>query len=219
MDSKEKIPNNVKNLLDINSDTFEGIMCDLAAMYKTGKFNMVFAGSASNILLSNEDAELMSKKYNLAPVKLYESLYAIVGAFHYLLFKEADQVSAMLSPADRENFSKKVQKISEMLAKYPSINQSFLISNTSKIPFYNALAWDAVIKVFHSPEDFATDIPIHPLGTIQLQLWDPRESPPEPVTCNFNIGLKEVENMIRLLEDLRLALTNLQNLEISKKDE
>jgi hypothetical protein len=53
-----------------------------------------------------------------------------------------------------------------------------------------------------------------PVGRIQIQVEDPAKMPPESTAIEFEIGLKDVENMIKSLEDLRKALSNLENAKI-----
>ena len=140
-----------------------------------------------------------------------------MNCVHNVLFDEVEEVSQVLSDANRKELKDKVKVVSEMLNNNPNIRNTFYIANSTKLPVYNSINWEAEMKVFHSPHESLKEIPMIPAGRISVELWNPNSSPPEPIVTVFDIGLKDVENMIKSLDDFRKALVNLESLELVNK--
>ena len=62
MASNEKLPTNLKILLEMKNELFEKLVADIQEMYRNGRFKMTFIESAFNMSLPNEDQELLMKK-------------------------------------------------------------------------------------------------------------------------------------------------------------
>jgi hypothetical protein len=214
MESKEKVPTALKDILEIRQDLFERMASDAYEMYKKGRFRMVFYGPVFHMAIPKEDEEILVEKYKVSNKQLAKFLRSYLFCIHHVLTNEVNVVSEMLSENDAKNFRKKINVVTGIIEKDSTIRNSYYIYSLSKIPFFSGVNWEAEIKVFYSPQEYLTKPPKLPVGRIQIQVEDPAKMPPESTAIEFEIGLKDVENMIKSLEDLRKALSNLENAKI-----
>ena len=214
MKSTKEMPKGVKILLEIRQELFGKIVHDLSEMYTKGRFSMAFVGSAFRSSFSKEEEDILLQKYKLSRSKLYEIIYAFIYCVHWVLSNEVEEVSKKLSATDAQEFQKRIKLVSEVIEKDTSIKNSYYVYNLSKSPFFSKMEWEAGIKVFHSPQEYIKEPPRVPAGRVKIELDDPKTVPPETLSFAFEISLRDVENMIKSLEDFRKALVNLENVEI-----
>lgn len=207
--SKKRLSETMKTLLQTKQEVFEKLVLDFHELYKLGRFTMVFVGPGASAGISEEDERVLIKKYDLSKRKLSDIITSILSCVHFVLFDEVEAVSSRLEKKDSENFKKKASFISQIVERDPAIKNSFYAYSSSKIPFYAGMDWEAEIKVFHSPHDYLAKLPTLPIGRIQIHTLSSKEYPPKGDSVEFEITLKDVENLIRYLGDLRKALENL----------
>jgi hypothetical protein len=215
--STKAIPENIKTLLGIERNHFEKLVDDAFEMYRKGRFKMMFRGSAYAMSISDRDLELLVEKYKKSIQKVDEGLYSILLCIHFILFDEVNEMSSMLSESAAKELRERIKIVSELLDKDSSIKSSFYTYSLSKIPFFADLSWEAEIKVFNSPHDYLENPPETVSGRIEIGVLNPIKKLPEPSSFVFEISLKDVQNMINSLENLRKALENLENAKVVQK--
>lgn len=210
----KKTPNSIKDLIEIKQELFEKFVSDAHNLYKEGRLKMLLIGPAFNMKITREDEDWLAEKYKVSLREIDNLFYAFLRCIHFVLSNEVEEIVRMLPATSAEAFRNRIQVVSEVLEKDDTIKNSFYLYNLSKIPFFADIRWEADFKVFHSPQEYLAKLPCVSVGRIRIDLEDPAKMPPESIAFTFEISLRDVENMIKSLEDLRKALRNLENAKV-----
>ena len=214
MKLSKEIPDGIKNLLEIEQGLFEKLSKDAYELYKKGLFKMLFAGSAFTLTIPNREEQLLAEKYKVSVEQINDFFYSFLYCIHFLLSDEVDEFSKLLPATSAKVFREKMKVVSEIVEKDSALRNSFHLYNSSKIPFFSDISWEAGIKVFYSSQEHVATPPQVPAGRIKIALEEPVRTPPKSLAFTFEISLKDVESMIAALEDLRKALKNLEDAKI-----
>jgi len=217
MSDKEDETTDLKILLGMKQETFQNVMTDVHELYRQGRINFFLIGARGNVVTDEECAKLLAEKYKLPREELYDIEMAILACIHFVLYDEVESVAKSLSEKEAKSFNDKIGFIAQIMKKDDTIRKTFLLRNLSKMAFFRAIEWEAEMKVFSSPNQFLEKIPVLPVGRVRIHLYERRDYPPNTKTIEFEISLKDVENVIKYLEDLRKALKNLETVEIVPK--
>jgi hypothetical protein len=214
---KKEIPSNLRRLLEMKQETFEKFVADFHEFYKQGRINFRVIGASGNVDSQLETMKLLAEKYKLSESRVHRIEVAILACIHFLLYDEVDRISKLLPDDVVKNFTDKIECVAQMMQKDDTIRNSFLMRCMSKMSFYGEVEWEAEMKIFSSPNQFLPKVPIVPVGRVRLITLDPTTYPPRRRANQFEMSLKDVENMIRDLGDLQRALKNLETVEVVPK--
>ena len=217
MSSSQKLSTNIRNFIETKKDILEELTSDFSELYRLDRFNITSIGSAFNIRLSNEDEEILFKKYNLHRDQFNKKVIAFVNTVHHLLVREVEEVSKLLSAEELEKYKERVKIVSKFVDSNPSIKNSYITYNLSKIPFFSDIDWEAELKVFDSSSLLIVEKATAPVGRIKIELGETIENPPKTTAFTFEISSKELDYMIKSLEAMKNALSSLNDTKIVSK--
>lgn len=218
----EKKDKTLKDLLDtanLDFKLFKSVSQNLLELYGNDVLRLIFAGPRTAGGLPLRNRKILMKKHQMDEKKLSEVVLAFLRCVHYELRKASNKMYNRLKEKKdvktAEMFREKISLIGEILKKYPDIKQGYLTYTFTKLYYFEDLDWEAELKVFQSASEFLPEDevpPVFPSARLRLLLKTPDISPVEPRTKSFEfeISKKDLNFVIKSLQDLREALINIE---------
>lgn len=207
--------NEIKRLLDIansNFSLFQSVSQDMMDLYENNILRMIFVGSRFAGGISESSVKIMTKKHDMDRRKLSEFIRYLSWCIHFILREESDELIERLKRKKgieaANKLHEKINFVKGIMEKHPGIEQGFLTYTSAKLNFFEDVEWEAVLKVFQSPSAYLEKPPILPVAKLRLSLRPPEVTPGETF-FEFEIAPKDLDFLIKSLQDLRTALANL----------
>jgi len=215
-DVAEEIPKSLLDMATLDMNAFKSVVSEILNLYENGSIRMIFAGGASGAKIAKTNISIIVKKYNIDRTTVRRAVTAFLRCVHMVLTNEHEDALEMAKKAKdvrtAEGFREKIEFIEDMVDKHPSIRQGFLAYTTGQATHFVDLEWAAEMKVYHSPSLHVVEPhPALSIGRIKLSAGSVAIHEEEKVTTlDFEITLQDLNSMIRSLQDLKEALTNLE---------
>lgn len=206
-------------IANVDLALFKSLVHSLLELYDNDVIRLGFAGAWMGAQLPQPNIKLLRKKLNLDETKFSNMVEAFILSTHFVTRKEDDDMCKWLKEnKDIENAEKlreKLDFVNEVINKHPLLRQGYLAYTFSKLYHFDDVEWEADLKVFQSPSAFlqTEETPlVFPSARLRLILRTPAISPVEPTnkSFEFEISTKDLDLLIKSLQDLREALRNLE---------
>jgi len=219
---EERKKRKLEKLLTIaNADLalFKSTGHSLLELYDTGVFRTNFSGPRMTADLPDPNIKLLRKKFNLDETTFEEIVRAFLLCLHFALRKEESEMCEWLKEnkdvETAEKLREKINFANEVVKKDPRLKQGYLAYTFSKLYCFDDVEWETDMKVFQSPSAFllTEETPLlFPSARLRLILRTPAISPVEPEikSSEFEISAKDLDFLIKSLQDSREALRNLE---------
>lgn len=198
---------------------FKSLAHTLLELYDNRIIRLVFAGAWTGAQISRKNIKLLMEKFNLDETKLSNLIESFVFGAHFVIRKEDDDMCEWLKEnkdaKTADKLREKLDAVSEVVNKHPLLRQGYLVYTFSKLYHFDDMEWEADLKVFQSPSPFleTEETPlVFPSARLRIILRAPAISPVEPrsKSFEFEISAKDLDFLIRSLQDMGEALRNLK---------
>ena len=223
---KKKMPARKKEKLErllgianLDLPLFKSIGLSLLELYDTGVFRVSLSGPRTTAELTDPNIKLLRKKFNVDETTFEKIVGAFLHCLHFAIRKEESEMYEWLKEnKDVETAEKLREKIifaNEVLKKDPRLKQGYLVYTFSKLYCFYDVEWETDMKVFQSPSTFllTEETPLlFPSTRLRLILRATAISPVEPEvkSFEFEISAKDLDFLIKSLQDSREAFRNLE---------
>lgn len=218
--SKEakRITRNEK-IANLNFETFKLLSEDLIDAYDKGYLRIVLAGPRISAYLPSDIEKMLMEKHRIDEETFRSMIMGLLFCLHYVLRNEESEVLELLKRKNEKLVKKMEEKIvftKNLLVKHPEIEQSFYTYTSSISNIFEDLEWEVSLK-FARSLPLEKSFPPFPVAKVRLTLRKAMLAPRETKSkcVEFDISLKDIDNMIKSLKELKEALISLQTKKIT----
>ena len=206
---------------------FKSLVHSFSELYANGVVRVYLSGPRVSMDIPEPNIRLLMKKFNVDRMKLRDYGEAFAFCVHYNVRKEDTELCEFLKEnkdvETAEKLREKMDFVKRLLEKHPNLRQGYLSYTFSKLYNFLDVEWEADFKVFHSPSEFlrTEETPlVFPSSRLRFILSSPAIVPVEPETksVEFEISNKDLDFLIRSLQEAREAMRNLEKKELVDRE-